>query len=278
MIGKRDAQAMIATTLATTRIAHRGRCYQIRYFVRPGTLAPILYLHGLGSTMEDFRSAGNEVALSEHTLVGFDFPGCGGSEYHTDTPLTIDDLVAMTQRIVDNLALSDLTVIGHSLGGLAGLQYVRRHPERVAGFVSVEGNLASEDCDILSRDVFRQRFLGDEDRFFSDLERRLSDPRRVGFGRFAAALRGNVDDRAYFDYCRSIVDYSDWVPLLQQFLDLPRPRAFVHGESNSNLSYLGCLRDAGVPVISIPESDHFPALTNPHYFWVAISRLLEGRA
>ena len=127
----------------TTIIEHRQRQYEIAYTIRPGPSSAILYLHGLGCTKRDFEGALLIDELSEHTLVAFDFPGCGDSTpYYDEIPLGIDDLVAVTHGLVSDLALTDITVIGQSLGGLTALQFVRRHAMQVARFVNVEGNLS----------------------------------------------------------------------------------------------------------------------------------------
>ncbi len=234
-------------------------------------------MHGLGSTKQDFEGALLVDELSDYTLVGFDFPGCGESaNYYPEIPLGIDDLVAVAHQLVCALALEEVTVIGQSLGGLTGLQFARTHPEQVARFVNVEGNLTPADCDIQSRDVFRHRFLGDEEAFFSTVQERLNDPDKPGFEDFVADLRRNIVDRAYFDYCRSIVDYSDGSPLLEQFIGLPMPKLYVHGSANSHLPHLGRLAEVGAPVVSVPDSDHFPALTNPSYYYGAISNFIHG--
>ncbi len=238
-----------------------------------GSEATLLYLHGLGCTKEDFLEACRVPELVGHTLVGFDFPGCGGSRtYYPEVPLGIDDLVEITRKVVAQLGLKRPTVIGHSLGGLTAIQFACLHVDLVSRLVDVEGNLAPEDCEIQSRDVFRHRFLGDEDRFFERVKDRLSARGRPEFIEFARAIRKNIAERAYFDYCRSIVDYSDGHPLLERFIALPVPRLFIHGDANSNLSYLRRLAEAGVPVVSVPGSDHFPARTNPGFYHEAIAR------
>ena len=259
-------------------IQHRRRDYKIAYSVRPGGSSSILYLHGLGSTKKDFEGALLVDELRDHTLVGFDFPGCGQStNYYPEIPLGMDDLVAVAHKLASEMELKDLTVIGQSLGGLTGLLFARTHPEQVARFVNVEGNLTPTDCDIQSRDVFRHRFLGDEEAFFNMVQERLNDPKKPGFEDFVAELRRNIVDRAYFDYCRSIVDYSDGSPLLEQFIELPMPKLYIHGSANSHLPHLGRLAEAGVPVVSVPDSDHFPALTNPSYYYGAISNFINGQ-
>ena len=259
----------------TITIEHRGRSYEIATFVRPGARKPLLYLHGLGSTKEDFLSAARVPQLADRTLVSFDFPGCGRSSiYHPEIPLGIDDLATLTHAVARRLDLGEVTLIGQSLGGLTGLQVSRRYPELVARFINVEGNLAPEDCEIQSRDVFRHRFLGDEDRFFERVRDRLGSAGGAVLDAFVASMRDNIVDRAYFDYCRSIVDYSDNFALLDEFAALPMPRMFIHGSDNANLSYLPGLESAGIPVVSVPHSGHFPAASNPDYYYEAIARFI----
>jgi pimeloyl-ACP methyl ester carboxylesterase len=269
---------MKGPTFHTARIEHRDRTFDIAYFSRGGGAKTLLYLHGLGCTKEDFLGAADVPELKDYRLVAFDFPGCGESTpYYREVPLGIDDLVAVTAKLVSALNLADLVVIGQSLGGLTALQFARRHPGLVTHLVDVEGNLAPEDCDIQSRDVFRHRFLGDEDAFFRLIRGRLGDSDRPGFVEFASTIRNNIEDRAYFDYCRSIVDYSDHFPLLQQFVDLPIPKVFIHGEANAHLSHLPRLIEGGVPLVSVPDSDHFPALSNPTFYYRSIVRFVQGR-
>jgi pimeloyl-ACP methyl ester carboxylesterase len=269
---------MADTVFDSRPVDHRGRTYDIGYFVRPGSTQTVVYFHGLGSAKEDFLSATKVPELQELTLLGIDFPGCGSSSaYFPEIPLGIDDLIAVTFKLVTMLGFQDLTLIGQSLGGLTALQFACRHGDLVSRFVNVEGNLAPEDCEIQSRDVFRRRFLGDEDRFFLELHERLTASAKPGFAEFAENFRQNIADRAYFDYCRSIVDYSEGYPLFDQFVGLPIPKLFIHGQLNSHLSYLPRLVAAGIPVVSVPDSDHFPAATNPTFYYHAISGFIHGQ-
>ena len=257
-------------------IRHRNRDYELSYFVRQAGGSTILYLHGLGNTKQDFEGALVSEALNDYSLVGFDFPGCGESRsYYPEIPLGMDDLAAITHKLVLVLALEDITIIGQSLGGVVGLLFARSYPKQLARFVNVEGNLTPEDCDIQSRDVFRHLFLGHEEAFFATVQKRLTDDNKPGFKNFVTDLRKHIVDRAYFDYCRSIVDYSDGFPLLQQFIGLPMPTLYIHGSANSQLTQLKQLTEVGTSVVSVPDSDHFPTLTNPNYFYAAVSKFIN---
>lgn len=62
---------------------------------------------------------------------------------------------------------------------------------------------------------------------------------------------------------------------MEMFNGLPCPRAFIYGEQNRHLSYLGDLPAKGVEVIEIPHSGHFPMYSNPPALWTAMADFLE---
>jgi pimeloyl-ACP methyl ester carboxylesterase len=44
---------------------------------RDGDLAPIVFLHGFGSTKEDYADVARHPAFAGHPLLAYDAPGCG---------------------------------------------------------------------------------------------------------------------------------------------------------------------------------------------------------
>ena len=87
------------------KIEHKNTSYNLAYFERKATDDTILYLHGLGTSKEDFKPATNIDLLRKFNLVSFDFPGCGQSAYDPKASLTIDDLVAITEEVITKLNL-----------------------------------------------------------------------------------------------------------------------------------------------------------------------------
>jgi pimeloyl-ACP methyl ester carboxylesterase len=59
-------------------------------------MRPIVFLHGLGSTKNDFQKAFIVEGLEDHTLLAFDFPGSGKSSYPQELSVDADDLVEIT--------------------------------------------------------------------------------------------------------------------------------------------------------------------------------------
>ena len=142
--------------------------------------------------------------------------------------------------------------------------------------MTVEGNLGPEDCSVFSRRVFRERFLGREAEFMGDLAAELAAAEGAGFGAFAARFLDRVHPRAFFDYCRSIVDYSDNVPLFERFAgELDCPRLYVHGSENTHLTHIPRLARHGIPVASIAGSNHFPVLSNADAYYRALANFMR---
>jgi len=133
-------------------LVYRNHLLQIDYFLRRGRKDAVVYLHGLGCSKNDFFEAVNSDKLQAHTLIAFDFPGCGNSPYPKDIKLGIDDLVEITHRTVSALPVDDFVIIGHSMGGLVALLFVERYSEHVKGFINVEGIL-SGNCRIRAEEL-----------------------------------------------------------------------------------------------------------------------------
>jgi hypothetical protein len=72
----------------------------------------------------------------------------------------------------------------------------------------------------------------------------------------------NTDVRALYSYSLGTVRASDSGRLLDEFLTMPVPGLFLHGEANKTLSYIPMLRGSEVEVCEVPASAHFlPVVT-----------------
>jgi pimeloyl-ACP methyl ester carboxylesterase len=159
-------------------------------------------------------------------------------------------------------------VVGHSLGGVVA-QLLAERTSRVTGLVSIEGNLASEDC-TLTRPIAA---LGSRQAARELLAQTaascLASP-LPGYREYGENLERRVDPRAFFDYGRSLVTLSNSGNLLARFLALRIPRLLVCGERSHAPSYLGALASAAVPVAVIAGAAHFPTWTHPDELWAAM--------
>ncbi len=84
--------------------------------------------------------------LQTFRLVSADNSGCGDSPYDDNHPLNIDGVVELMESFVAHWGLNRFLLVGGSMGGLVALLYAERNPNKIAGVVKVEGNLAPKGC------------------------------------------------------------------------------------------------------------------------------------
>ena len=267
-------QSIMIMETNTLEIPYSGQPLHIEFFIRRGRKETILYLHGLGCSKHDFWGATNAGDLQNYTLVAFDFPGCGNSSYPGNMALAIDDLVDITNTFVSRLSLGDPVLTGHSMGGLVALLYIQRYGEHVKGFINVEGNLASEDC-FISREITKYTLEEFKGAGFRNVKGTLSQLKNKGFQKFLETLERHSFPKAIYDYCPSLVDYSDNGNLIQRFTQLEIPTIFVYGSENKSLSYIPQLKNKGCQVVEIANSNHFPFYDNPQGFYGVVSNFLQ---
>ncbi|MCU7247032.1 alpha/beta fold hydrolase [Pseudomonas koreensis] len=242
---------------------------------RSGPKAPILFLHGFGSTKEDYADITLQSAFAGHPFIAYDAPGCGETECGDLSRINIPFLVRTAQAVLAHFGIEQFHLVGHSMGGLTGLLLAHADPVRVLSFVDIEGNIAPEDC-FLSRQI-HDHPRDDDARFFHDFIERARLAPDPASALYAASLAHKVRTGAVRGIFESMVDLSDNGDLMAKFLELPLPRQYMYGVTNSHLSYLNNIAAQGVQLACIPDCGHFPMYCNPALMWQHI-KALQDRA
>lgn len=236
---------------------------------RNGDLTPIVFLHGFGSTKEDYADIVLQAEFDGHPFVAFDAPGCGESQCNDLTKLSIPFLMQVTQQVLKHFSLDRFHLVGHSMGGLTALMLAQLLPDRVLSFTDIEGNIAPEDC-FLSRQIIDYP-SDDPEVFFAAFIERASLAPAYASALYSASLRHKVRAEAVRGIFESMVDLSDNADLMGKFLGLKCPRMFMYGEQNASLSYLAHIQAQGVRLAQIPACGHFPMYSNPIAMWKHIA-------
>ncbi|WP_037471060.1 alpha/beta fold hydrolase [Sinorhizobium fredii] len=236
---------------------------------RGGELDPILFLHGFGSTKEDYADIVRYEAFAGHPFLAYDAPGCGETRCPDLSRTSIPFLVDTALAVLERTKFDHFHLVGHSMGGLTALMLAHQHPERVLSFVNIKGNLAPEDC-FLSRQIIAYREM-DSERFLDDFTERARHAPAYASALYAAGLRHKVRAGAVRGIFESMVDLSDNGDLMTKFVDLPCPKMFMYGEQYASLSYLNHIEAQGVRLSKIPECGHFPMYSNPPAMWKEIA-------
>lgn len=234
---------------------------------------PIVFLHGFGSTKEDYADIVRRTSLAAYSFLAYDAPGCGQTRCSNLDSVSIPFLVKTALALLDHQNIAQFHLIGHSMGGLTALMLAHQLPERILSFINIEGNVAPEDC-FLSRQIVEHPADSAENFFDQFIERTLHAP-AYSSPLYSASLKHKVRAQAVPPIFRSMVHLSDHGDLMDKFLNLPCPKLFMYGEQNRSLSYLPHIEANGVTLAKIPECGHFPMYANPPVMWREIAAFLN---
>jgi pimeloyl-ACP methyl ester carboxylesterase len=239
---------------------------------RAGDRAPIVILHGFGSTKEDYADSVHVQALNGHPVLAFDAPGFGESRCDDTAHVSIPFLVETARSVLGATGIDRFHLVGHSMGGLTGLMLAHSDPGRVISFIDIEGNVAPEDCFLSRQIVTHQR--GDPNEFLDAFVDRAWHSTARASQLYAASVCHKVRATAVPGIFASMVELSDTGDLLTKFLGLPMPRMFMYGDENRSLTYLPRLLAGGIELAEIPACGHFPMYSNPVAMWERIGTFL----
>ena len=110
--------------------------HRLRYFAG-GDGPPLILLHGLGSSSEDWSLVVRELARG-HRVYAPDLLGWGGSDKPRDGDYSIAAQTELVRGFMDALRLQRADVGGVSMGGWIALRLAALHPERVRRLVLID--------------------------------------------------------------------------------------------------------------------------------------------
>jgi pimeloyl-ACP methyl ester carboxylesterase len=119
---------------------------RIHYIERPGAGAPVVLIHGLPGTAEDF----DEVTplLAGHRTIAIDRPGFG---YSSGGYVPFNRQLRTIHELLGALHIYRPILVGHSFGGTVALGFAERYPSDVRGLVLVDAAAAGTRPDGLAR-------------------------------------------------------------------------------------------------------------------------------
>ncbi len=221
-----------------------------------------------------------EAFAKGHTVVRFDLPGYGRSEF-PDRPFSIRGQIADLLRFLD---VSSAAVLGCSIGGQIALDFTLEHPDMVDGLVLVAAGMSGDDT---PDDAEMIKVLEEAEEAFKagDLGRMVDLQLQVW-----TPLRTDPDvDRRIHDIAMDNrrVDTLDWS--LSQRLDPPAagrlrevrvPTLVILGEHDAAvIAVMGekmARGIAGARKVVIEGADHLPSLRAPEEFNRIVLGFLSG--
>jgi len=127
------------------------------YYELHGQGAPVLFIHGLGSSTRDWEYQ-TPYFSKDWLLLFFDLRGHGKSD-KPDHPYTIKQFCSDTAQLIEALFPEGVHVLGHSLGGMVAFQLAVDHPKLVKTLTILNSAPAAVLPSFKARFLFFLRFF-----------------------------------------------------------------------------------------------------------------------
>jgi pimeloyl-ACP methyl ester carboxylesterase len=112
---------------------------RIHYIEHPGAGTPVVLIHGLPGTAEDWEDV--TPLLAGHRTIAIDRPGFG---YSTGGYVPFDRQLEIIHTLLAKLHVARPILVGHSYGGTISLGFAERYPSDVHGLVLVDAAAAGQ--------------------------------------------------------------------------------------------------------------------------------------
>ena len=225
----------------------------------------VLFVHGLGSSKENWQVAWQRPELRDRSLLAPDLPGFGHSELPAGFTPDLAGYAQVLHALIDGYASRRIHLVAHSMGGSVSLLLPERVLSRLATLVLVEPRLFLSSCAIASvaagvtRDEYRRTV-------FPAIRRQMSSDHRAAFD----LQRADID--AMYTSSLSLIDWASRRSLLERFELAECPKYFVYGADNLHLQELSFIEPARVRAVD--HAAHFAMVDNPDGFYRCLGDLL----
>ena len=254
----------------TSKLAVRGCSIAV---MRGGTGRPLLILHGGGGAggwmpyMADL-AARHEVIVPEH-------PGFGAS----DTPEwldTVSDLASFYLDFLDQLDLSNVDLVGFSLGGWIAAELAVRNTRRLASLTLVAAagihvpGVKQVDTFLLTDEQLVRAMFHDETRADAMVERlKAPELEDIGLKNRTTTAKLTWQPRGYDPHLRK------WL----HRIDVPTLLVWGAGDRVFPSDYAFAYQRLipGSKAVIVPECGHLPHVEQRQSFVAALEGFLEGQ-
>jgi 3-oxoadipate enol-lactonase len=204
-------------------------------FTALGSGPTVLMLHGIGGGHLAFAPQVETLASSGYRAVAWDMPGYGHSP--PIEPYTFKGLAASCVTLIESLQCGQVTLVGHSMGGMVAQEVVARRPELVNRLVlcGTSPSFGKPDGD-WQRDFIASRTAPlDAGQSMADLAQVLV-PQMIGPGSLPEGVR-------LAQHCMALVNPSTYRRALEALVtfnrlaNLPQihvPTLLIAGEHDRN--------------------------------------------
>jgi pimeloyl-ACP methyl ester carboxylesterase len=233
----------------------------------PDSHEVILFLYGLGCSLDSFRSTWEHDYFPGKSILILDLPGFGRSSKPEDFSYRMEDQAKVIEELLSQFPFWKIHIAAHSMGGAVGLLFSPEFFSRVLSFANIEGSLISEDCGLLSRSIAKVSFEEYRDNLYKEQVIKFRGHPHLRFEETTLV--------ALYKSAASLVEWSDSGELLNKFRDLTCRKCYFYGEENKGMPVLEKLNF--VTKVMIHNSGHSMMTENPTEFYIKLAEFIESK-
>ncbi len=106
------------------------------HFREIGTGQPVIILHGLFGSSDNWQTFGKNIAEKGYRVVLVDLRNHGLSP-HAEA-FTFEEMANDVKELINGENLADVVLMGHSLGGKTAMEFAKLFPEKLNGLIVVD--------------------------------------------------------------------------------------------------------------------------------------------
>jgi len=250
-------------------------------------------MHGLGESGLCFREAFDHLGSLDCNLLAPDNVGHGRSSAARDGDYSFRAQIARLTNLVSHLNLRNLTVIGHSLGGILATHWPStKGSTALDGLVNIEGCLTPSDTRFSKSAVQAYQACGGDfgrwcswfrDEFMEDLILGGSRASLPWCRRYYASL-SFCRPEAFLANALEIVERSRPVDgtaasqIGQTYASIPLPKVYCWGAGSLSEQAQGLLKGAGLRNRMFHTQSHWLMVDRPAEFYGFLARWITEPA
>ena len=122
--------------------------------------ATLIFIHGVGMCKEIWQPQVEHFSKN-YRVITYDFLGHGQSLLKKDK-LTLEDYISQLYNLVNEIGVSNFSIIGHSMGALIAVAFALRYPEKVDTLIPINivfkrTKKAQDDVIMRAKDVLNSQ-------------------------------------------------------------------------------------------------------------------------
>ena len=248
---------------------------------------PVLLLHGFLSQAYIWSSLALSLSRN-YRVLALNQRGHGQSDWSSQGDYSIDDHFADLVYFLENLDLTDLTMVGHSMGGRNALFYTACRPERIKKLVLVDARPGNSDQSVraLKQMLEAAEISADEIKNFvlEAYERYPQLPLKSAFERIRPDVHKESTNASHDPWLVVASQLAEnQVEDLWPFMEnVSCPTLIIRGENSTFVSETDvkemCRIMPNAEDAVIRQAGHLPMLENSSTFLRVVSAFITGNA